>query len=205
VYKRGWGRRRLKFTFPRAAKTLTSFSNCSLARVPSLLLFVGDLARVKQTARHRRWYVAMLSSSSSAATMPTAEASSEDTSGTVATAELRPGDTVEFGVSRMSSVRVQRQSSQPPGRPPSPPAYDSCSPRPTYPGQHPRAAPEDSRLWRRRPRSGRPTQHGRRSRTPGKNTSQTFMRQTHEPKHSKHRSPAQLTCFSCCVSCCDNC
>jgi hypothetical protein len=36
-----------------------------------------------------------------------AEASSEDTSGTVAAAELRPGDTVEFGVSRMSSVRVQ--------------------------------------------------------------------------------------------------
>jgi hypothetical protein len=46
-------------------------------------------------------------SSSSAATLPTAEASSEDTSGTVAAAELRPGDTVEFGVSRMSSIRVQ--------------------------------------------------------------------------------------------------
>jgi hypothetical protein len=49
----------------------------------------------------------MSSSSSSAATTPTAEASSEDTSGTVAAAELRPSDTVEFGVSRMSSVRVQ--------------------------------------------------------------------------------------------------
>jgi hypothetical protein len=97
----------LKFTFPRAAKTLTSFSNCSLARLPSLLLFVGDLAHVKQTARRRRWYIAMSSSSSSAVTTPTAEASSEDTSGTVAAAELRPGDTVEFGVSRMSSVRVQ--------------------------------------------------------------------------------------------------
>jgi hypothetical protein len=97
----------LKFTFPCAAKTLTFFSNCSLARLPSLLLFVGDLARVKQTARRRRWYVAMSSSSSSAATMPTAEASSEDTSGTVAVAELRPGDTVEFGVLRKSSVRVQ--------------------------------------------------------------------------------------------------
>jgi hypothetical protein len=107
VYKRGWGRRRFSFTFPRAAKTLASFSNCSLARLPSLLLFVGDLARVKQTARRRRRYVAMSSSSSSAATTPTAEASSEDTSGTVAAAELRPGDTVEFGVSRMSSVRVQ--------------------------------------------------------------------------------------------------
>jgi hypothetical protein len=97
----------LKFTFLRAAKTLTSFSNCSLARLPSLLLFVGDLARVKQTARRRRWYVAMPSSSSSAATTPTAETSSEDTSGTVAATELRPGDTVEFDVSRMSSVHVQ--------------------------------------------------------------------------------------------------
>jgi hypothetical protein len=97
----------LKFTLLRATKTLTSLSNCSLARLPSLLLFVGDLARVKQTARRRRRYVAMPSSSSTVATTPTAEASSEDTSGTVAAAELRPGDTVEFGVSRMSSVRVQ--------------------------------------------------------------------------------------------------
>jgi hypothetical protein len=96
----------LKFTFPRAAKTLTAFSNCLPAYVPSLLLFVGDLARVKQTARHRRRYVAM-PSSSSAATTPTTEASFEDTSGPAAAAELRPGDTVEFGVSRMSSVRVQ--------------------------------------------------------------------------------------------------
>jgi hypothetical protein len=72
-----------------------------------LLLFVGDLARVKQTARRRRRYVAMSSSSSSAATTPMAEASSKDTSSTVAAAELRPGDTVELSVSRMSSVRVQ--------------------------------------------------------------------------------------------------
>jgi hypothetical protein len=79
VYKRGWGRRELNFTFPRAAKTLTSFSNCSLARLPSLLLLVGDLARVKQTARRRRRYVAMPSSSSSAADTPPADASSEDT------------------------------------------------------------------------------------------------------------------------------
>jgi hypothetical protein len=107
VYKRGWGRRRLKFTFPRATKTLTSFSNCSLACLPSLLLFVEDLARVKQTARRRRRYVALSSSSSSAATTPMAEASSEDTSSTVAAAELPPGDMVEFGVSRMLSVRVQ--------------------------------------------------------------------------------------------------
>jgi hypothetical protein len=97
----------LKFTFLRTAKTLASLSNCSLARLPSLLLFVGELARVKQTARRRRWYVAMSSSSSSAATTPTAGVSSEDLSGTVAAAELRPGDTVEFGVSRISLACVQ--------------------------------------------------------------------------------------------------
>jgi hypothetical protein len=83
------------------------FSNCSLARLPSLLLFVGELAHVKQTARRHRWYVAMPSSSSSATTTPTTEASSEDLSGTMAAAELQTGDTVEFGVSRMSLVRVQ--------------------------------------------------------------------------------------------------
>jgi hypothetical protein len=49
----------------------------------------------------------MSSSSSSAATTPTAEASSEDLSGTVAADELRLGDTVEFGLLRMSLVRVQ--------------------------------------------------------------------------------------------------
>jgi hypothetical protein len=97
----------LKFTFLRTVKTLASLSNCSLARLPSLLLFVGELARVKQTARRRQRYVAMPSSSLSAATTPTAEASFEDLSGTVAVAELRLGDTVEFGVSRMSLVRVQ--------------------------------------------------------------------------------------------------
>jgi NAD(P)H-flavin reductase len=97
----------LKFTFLRTTKTLASLSNFSLARLPSLLLFVGELARVKQTARRRRRYVAMSSSSSSAATTSTTVASSEDLSGTVAAAELRPGDTMEFGVSRMSLVRVQ--------------------------------------------------------------------------------------------------
>jgi hypothetical protein len=97
----------LKFTFLRAAKTLSSLSNCSLARLPSLLLFVGELTRVKQTARRHRRYVAMLSSFSSAATTPASGASSEDLLGTVAAAELRPGDTVEFGVSRMSLARVQ--------------------------------------------------------------------------------------------------
>jgi hypothetical protein len=97
----------LNFTFPHATKTLISFSNHSLARLPSLLLLVGDLARVKQTAPHRRRYVAMSSSSSSAADTPPAGASSEDTLSNVAVEELRPGDTVEFGASRMSSVRVQ--------------------------------------------------------------------------------------------------
>jgi hypothetical protein len=78
-----------------------------IARLPSLLLLIGDLARVKQTARRRRWYVAMPSSSSSAAATPPAGASSEDTLSNVAVEELCPGDTVEFGVLRMSSVRVQ--------------------------------------------------------------------------------------------------
>jgi hypothetical protein len=106
VYKKGVGRRRLKFTFLRAAKTLTSlFQTARAARLPSLLLFAGELARVKQTARRRRRYVAMSSSSSSAATTPTTETPSEDLSGGVA--ELWPGDTVEFGVSRISSGRVQ--------------------------------------------------------------------------------------------------
>jgi hypothetical protein len=49
----------------------------------------------------------MPSSSSSAADTPPAGASSEDTLSNVAAEELHPGDTVEFGVSRISSVRVQ--------------------------------------------------------------------------------------------------
>jgi hypothetical protein len=72
-----------------------------------LLLLVGDLARVKQTARRRRRYVAMSSSSSSAAATPPTGASSEETMNNVAAEELRAGDTVEFGVSWISSVRVQ--------------------------------------------------------------------------------------------------
>jgi hypothetical protein len=81
-------------------------SSCSLARLPSFLLFAGELARVKQTAHRRRRYVAMSSSSSSTATTPMAETPSEDLSGGAAT-ELHPRDTVEFGVSRMSLGRVQ--------------------------------------------------------------------------------------------------
>jgi hypothetical protein len=49
----------------------------------------------------------MPSSSSSAAATPPTDASSEETLSNVAAEELRAGDTVEFGVSRMSSVRVQ--------------------------------------------------------------------------------------------------
>jgi hypothetical protein len=71
-----------------------------------LLLFVGDLARIKQTARRRRRYIAMSSSSLSAANTPPTDASSEDTLSNVAAVELHPGDTLEFGV-RISSVRLQ--------------------------------------------------------------------------------------------------
>jgi hypothetical protein len=97
----------LNFIFPRSVKTLAAFFHHLVARLPSLLLFAGDLARVKQTARRRRRYVAMPTSSSSAAATPPADASSEETLSTVAAEELRAGDTVDFGVSRMSSVRVQ--------------------------------------------------------------------------------------------------
>ena len=49
----------------------------------------------------------MPTSSSSAVATPPADASFEETLSTLAAEELRAGDTVEFGVSRMSSVRVQ--------------------------------------------------------------------------------------------------
>jgi hypothetical protein len=106
VYKRGAAHVRFSCLSARR-KTLASFCNRLSARLPSLLLFAGDLAHVKQTTRRRRRYVAMSSSYSSAANTPTAEASSEDTSGNVAAAELHRGDTVEFGVSWISSIRVQ--------------------------------------------------------------------------------------------------
>jgi hypothetical protein len=108
LYKKGVGAARIEiYLSARRENPNLPFSNCPLARLPSLLLFVRERARVKQIARRRRRYVAMSSSSSAAATTPMAETSSEDLSGTVAAAELRPGDTVEFGVSRMSLVRVQ--------------------------------------------------------------------------------------------------
>jgi hypothetical protein len=71
-----------------------------------LFLCIEDLARVKQTARHRRRYVAMSSSSSSAANALSANSSSEDTLSDLAAMELQPGHTMEFGVSRISSVRL---------------------------------------------------------------------------------------------------
>jgi hypothetical protein len=49
----------------------------------------------------------MSSSSSSAANAPSADSSSEDTLSDLAAAGLQPSHTVEFGVSRISSVRVQ--------------------------------------------------------------------------------------------------
>jgi hypothetical protein len=77
------------------------------ARLPAVLLSAGDLARVKQTARRRRRYVAMPSSSSSAAATPPAAASSEETLSSLMVEELRAGDSVDFGVSQMTSARVQ--------------------------------------------------------------------------------------------------
>jgi hypothetical protein len=78
------------------------------ARSPAFLLsFIGDLARVKQTARRHRRYVAVSSSSSSVASTPLVEPSSEDTFSDLVAVELHLGHTVEFGVSRISSARVQ--------------------------------------------------------------------------------------------------
>jgi hypothetical protein len=48
----------------------------------------------------------MSSSSSSAANASMADSSSEDTLSDLVAVELQPGHTVEFGVSRISSVRV---------------------------------------------------------------------------------------------------
>jgi hypothetical protein len=107
VYKRGRGAARFEFYPSTLRKNPSRLFHRLAARLPSLLLFAGDLARVKQTARRRRRYVAMPTSSSFAAAMPPADASSEETLSTVAAEELRAGDTVDFGVSRMSSVRVQ--------------------------------------------------------------------------------------------------
>jgi hypothetical protein len=70
---------------------------------PPCSLCIGNLARIKQTACRRR-YVAM--SSSSAASASSAVLSSEETLSDFAVMELQPGHTMEFGTSRISSVRV---------------------------------------------------------------------------------------------------
>jgi hypothetical protein len=107
VYKRGAGAACFELYLSALRENPNRLFKPLAARLPSLLLLVEDLARVKQTACRRRRYVAMPSSSSSAAAIPPAGESSEETLSNVAAEELRAGDTVEFGVSRMSSVRVQ--------------------------------------------------------------------------------------------------
>jgi hypothetical protein len=76
------------------------------ARLPSLLSRFRNLSCVKQNARRNQRYVAM-SSSSSAVSGSSADPSSEDTSSDLVATELHPSHTVEFGTSRISSVRVQ--------------------------------------------------------------------------------------------------
>jgi hypothetical protein len=107
VYKRGQGAARFELYLSALRENPNFLLKPLAARMPSLLLLVRDLTRVKQTARRRRQYVAMPSSSSSPADTPPTGTSSEETLSNVAAEELRAGDTVEFGVSRMSSVRVQ--------------------------------------------------------------------------------------------------
>jgi hypothetical protein len=98
VYKRGWGAARFELYLFALHENPNRLLKPLAARLPSLLLLVGDLARVKQTTHRRRRYVAMSSSSSFAAATPPADALSEETMSNVAVEELRAGDTVEFGV-----------------------------------------------------------------------------------------------------------
>jgi hypothetical protein len=76
-----------------------------LLTCPPCSFCFGNLARINQTARHRRQYVAM-SSSSSAANASLAAPSSEETLSDLAVMELQPGHTMEFGTLRISSIRV---------------------------------------------------------------------------------------------------
>jgi hypothetical protein len=101
VYKRrrGWG-----CCLPLCAPENPSFFK-PLA-CPPLFFCFGDLARVKQTVLRRRRYAAM-SSSSSAASASSTDPLTEDTLSDLAAMELQPGHKVEFGTSRISSVRVQ--------------------------------------------------------------------------------------------------
>jgi hypothetical protein len=70
MYKRGRGAARFQPYLSALRENPNFLLKPPAARLPSLLLLVGDLARVKQTARRRRRYVAMPSSSSSAADTP---------------------------------------------------------------------------------------------------------------------------------------
>jgi hypothetical protein len=72
---------------------------------PPCSFCAGNLARIKQTARHHRRYVAMSSSSSAASASP-AVPSSEETLSDLAVIELQPGHTVEFGTWRIFSGRM---------------------------------------------------------------------------------------------------
>jgi hypothetical protein len=105
VYKKGGAAWAVAYLCVRQ-KTL-NFRNRSPVCLPPLCLCIGDLARVKQTARRHRRYVAMSSSSSSAANASSADSSTEDTLSDLAVMELQSGHSVEFGVSRISSVRMQ--------------------------------------------------------------------------------------------------
>jgi hypothetical protein len=76
-----------------------------LLACPPCSLCFENLARIKKTVRSRRRYVAMSSSLSVASASPVAP-SSEETLSDLAVMELQPDHTVEFGTSRISSVRV---------------------------------------------------------------------------------------------------
>jgi hypothetical protein len=104
--KTGLGRGRKTFMRQRK-KPLASSSEKIVVCVP--LLANGELARAKQTARHRRRYVmsSYSSSSSSASTAPSSASSSEKmVSDLVAVVELLSGHMVEFETSRIYSGRV---------------------------------------------------------------------------------------------------
>jgi hypothetical protein len=77
----------------------------------SFSLAIGDLARIKQTARRHRRYVMLSSSSSSLSVVTTSSnvPSSEKTiSDPAAVVHLQPGHAVEFGTSRIYSSRVHK-------------------------------------------------------------------------------------------------
>jgi hypothetical protein len=86
VYKKGGVAWDVAYLWVRQ-KTL-NFRNRSPTRLPSLCLCIEDLARVKQTTRRCRRYVAMSTSSSSAANAPSADSSTEDTLSDLAAMEL---------------------------------------------------------------------------------------------------------------------